>query len=77
MKNLNLTIGQVLTLDELGNIMGFEAGELSTNDILTGNKQSVDNFNGEAGYNVFFELLDTTDKLVFEFVVKITDIDEI
>lgn len=80
MKNLNLTIGQELTIDEICNEMGIESGLLSTNDIRKGEQTSVDNYDGEKGigHNVSFELIDSSEELeAYEFTVKITEIFEI
>ncbi len=77
MENLNLEIGQKLTIDELGKKLGFEAGELvETSDIVQ--NCSADNYNEEEekGINVEFKFLQK-EGYVYEWVIEITDIYEI
>ena len=75
MKNLNLEIGQKLTMDELGQNLGFEAGELGkTSDIVK--NQAADNYNNETGTCVEFNILKKEGD-VYEWEIEIKDIYEI
>ncbi len=75
METLTIQIGQILTLDELCNEMGIEAGNLSDNDIKAGIQCNVDNYNGDKGFNVDFDLITANENdNAYEFTVKITDI---
>ena len=76
MKNL---IGQVMTLDELCNTTGCNIELISEADVVSGKQTNIDNYNGSNGYgyNFDFELVETGNLYLHEFVVRVTDVQKI
>jgi hypothetical protein len=79
-----LTIGSIINLDELADILEIPFENILSSDIVYGYNTSVDNFNGEEGVNVYIQLVDS--KLALEMLknnesynikVEIIDIDDI
>jgi len=83
MKTLEIKIGDIITLGELTTIMECENYDMDA--ALMGENTCIDNFDGEDGNNVYFEIhdtsmLDTNDETNEIYnqhlaLVKITDID--
>jgi hypothetical protein len=84
MTTLELTIGQEISLKELTNVLGSYFIEFDK--VINGEITNMDNFNGEEGINVYFELIDTSmcqeddNRFIHNpenAIVKITDIENI
>lgn len=84
MKTLDLTLGQEISLSELVSEMGsfFTEFDKVVNSEIT----NIDNFNGECGYCVYFELYDTSnceetdERYILDpenAIVKITSIEKL
>ena len=72
MKNLNLKIGQVTTLDEIFTELNIVWSAIAFEDLI--NNASVDNYDGNAGVNVCFDVVENNDTEEWITIVKITDI---
>jgi len=78
MDNLDLTIGQELTLGELATIMSIDFSQVDDYAIWKEESTSIDNFNGKEGWNVYFDIIEKEkEKDYYEphnWKIKITDI---
>ena len=72
----NLTVGQKITLSDLCDEMNMQWGAFETFISHTDNVQCIDNFDGDIGINVTFELFEQ-DAFLHEMEVEITDISEL
>ena len=80
MTNLNIKTGQELTFDELCNELGLEAGNLEgmKSDILKGEQSNIDNYDGEEGMNVYFDIVEGNENMnLYQFIIKITDFEQL
>ena len=77
MTTLKLTVGQQLTFNELGNeLESNNSSEIWNNidpDVILFENKSLDNYDGEQGWNVEFEVIEKKDDLL-DTVLKITNI---
>ncbi len=74
MKNVNTEeLKGIMSFDELCEILGIEAALISKEDIRNG---CIDNYSGEQGINVEFNILVDDSKeyrLVHEYQIEVTD----
>lgn len=63
---MNNLIGKTMSLQELCDLIGCNFEALNETDILSGEQVNIDNFNGETGISVYFEIRGS--------LVKITDV---
>ena len=75
MKNLDLTIGQETTLDNIFDELGCMWGAVAFADLLE--NKSVDNYDGNKGVNVEFDIVSINETHDYLTIVKITDIFEL
>lgn len=79
MKKLNLTIGQELTINQLISELGVNENLINDDDIRNGKQTNIDNYNGQDGFDIYFDIIERTERGfgVWDFMIKITDIDEL
>lgn len=81
MQNLEIKKNDIITLGDLSNVLNIDYSQVNDWDIFNGEQTSLDNFDGNNGINVIFEIIEKEESEDYykshEWKIKIISIDEL